>query len=594
MKALFLFILSTVLLVGQNIPFSDQSQRLGFSPFLYGNHGVSVIDYNADGWDDIFFSNMSQFYLGDTSFCSLLRNNQNGTFTNVTAAAGLRLYGSFKSGIFGDINNDGYPDLFLGEALRNGRCHLLVNNKDGTFRDLGNECGIDFSNTVATAAFGDYNNDGLLDLFLATEFPDFDILYRNTSHGDTISFTDVSSAAGIEGFTSTAAMQSTFIDIDHDGDQDIYAVHDGFLPSSLFRNNGDGTFSDISISSGLYDYGIGNSMGLYWKDFDNDGWEEVYVTRIGKGGLYKRQPNGKYTNIAESSGAEFNGMTWGIVWEDLDNDMDDDMFLVNTYGYNGTKSIYYENKNGKYTDMALAYGVNYPYSFYGLAYGDFNNDGHLDLVAAASDGYNKLLYNTKNKSGNWIKLSLEGISINRMAVGVTVRAVSGINVQRRTVTAGNSYTSQMAPWLHFGLDTLQKIDTLQIIWSTTSSQTFTNVSVNKHYRLTEGNSLVTAVTEERTSTMPRSFALEQNYPNPFNPSTNISYVVGSDHFFSGQHITLRVFDLLGQEIALLVDEVQTPGRYSVQFNGTGKPSGVYFYRLQIGSFSVVKRMMLLK
>ena len=594
MKALFLFILLSFPIFGQINPFSDQTYRLGLSPFYYGNHGVSVIDYDRDGWDDIFISNMSQFYQNDTSFCTLLKNNQNGTFTNVTVAAGLRIYGSFKSGIFGDINNDGYPDLFLGEALGNGRCHLLLNNKDGTFKDLGNECGIVFSNTVATAAFGDYDSDGKLDLFLATEYPDYDILYRNTSRGDTITFADVSSQAGIEGFTSTAAMQVTFIDYDHDGDQDIYAVHDGFLPSNLFRNNGDGTFTDVSIATGLYDYGIGNSMGLYWKDFDNDGWEEVYVTRIGKGGLYKRQPNGKYTNIAESSGAEFNGMTWGIVWEDLDNDMDDDMFLVNTYGYNGTKSIYYENKNGKYTDMALAYGLNYPHSFYGLAHGDFNNDGYLDLVAAASDGSNKLLFNTKNKSGNWIKLSLEGTSVNRMAVGVTVRAVTGSKVQRRTVTAGNSYTSQMAPWLHFGLDTLTKIDTLQILWSISKTQTFTNVTANKHYRLVEGNTLVTPVSEHRVPFVPRNSALEQNYPNPFNPSTTISYAVGTEDISSGMHVSLKVFDLLGKEIATIVDEYQTHGRYSVQFNSGVLPSGLYFYRLNVGSYSAVRKMILMK
>ncbi|MBP6673232.1 MAG: VCBS repeat-containing protein, partial [Bacteroidetes bacterium] len=594
MKALFLFILFTLPLIGQINPFSDQSLRLGLSPTYYGGHGVSIIDYNRDGWDDIFISNMSQFFQSDTSYCTLLKNNQNGTFTNVTVSAGLRIYGSFKSGIFGDINNDGYPDLFLGEALGNGRCHLLLNNKDGTFKDLGNECGIIFTSMVATAAFGDYDNDGRLDLFLATEYPDFDILYRNTSSGDTISFTDVSSFAGIEGFTSTAAMQSTFIDIDHDGDQDIYAVHDGFLPSSLFRNNGNGSFTDISIASGLYDYGIGNSMGLYWKDFDCDGWEEVYVTRIGKGGLYKRQPNGKYTNIADSSGAEFNGMTWGIVWEDLDNDMDDDMFLVNTYGYNGTKSIYYENKNGKYTDMASAYGLNFPHAFYGLAYGDFNNDGYLDLVAAATDGFNKLLLNTRNKSGNWIKLSLEGTSVNRMAVGVTVRAVTGSKIQRRTVTAGNSYASQMAPWLHFGLDTLTQIDTLQIIWSTTKTQTFTNVTANKHYRLLEGNTLLTPVSEHRIPFVPRSSALEQNYPNPFNPSTTISYAVGTEGLSSGIHVSLKVFDLLGKEIATIVDEYQKQGNYSVQFNSGGLPSGLYLYRLNAGSYTAVKKMILMK
>ncbi|MFZ4621066.1 MAG: FG-GAP-like repeat-containing protein [Bacteroidota bacterium] len=589
MKALFLIILLALPTKGQVLPFSDQTQRLGLSPFYYGNHGVSVVDYNSDGWDDIFISNISQHYTNDTSFCTLLKNNQDGTFTNVTVSAGLRIFGSFKSGIFGDINNDGYPDLFLGESYRAGRCHLMLNNKNGTFKDLGNECGIDFSSTVATAAFGDYDNDGKLDLFLATEYPDYDILYHNTSHGDTISFSNVSSAAGIEGFTSTAAMQATFIDIDHDGDLDLYAVHDGFLPSSLYRNNGDGTFTDISGVSGLYDYGVGNSMGLYWKDYDFDGWEEVYVSRIGKGGLYKRQPDGKYLNIAESSGAEFNGMTWGIVWEDLDNDGDDDLMMVNTYGYNGTKSFYYENENGYYTDKALAYGVNYAYSFYGLAYGDFNNDGYLDVVAAASDGFNKLLFNNKNKPGNWVKLSLTGTSVNRMAVGVTVRAVTGTKVQRRTVTAGNSYTSQMASWLHFGLGKISTIDTLQIFWSGKMTQTFTNVAVNKSYRLTEGNTLVTSVQGGEKQTLPLTCSLEQNYPNPFNPTTSIKYQLS----MSG-NVVLKVYDIIGKEVLVLVNERKEAGAYSVVFNAATLTSGIYFYRLQTDGVTLSKKMVMLK
>lgn len=589
MKALFFIILSALPLFGQVSLFSDQSQILGLPSTLYGNHGVSVVDYNADGWDDIFFANISQTFSGDTSYCTLLRNNQNGTFTNVTVSAGLRFFGNFKSGIFGDINNDGYPDLFLGESNRKGRCHLLINNKNGTFSDMPVQTGIDLNASVATAAFSDYNNDGKLDLFLATEYPDYDLLYRNTSHGDTVSFTDVSSYAGIEGYTSTAAMQATFIDIDHDNDQDLYAVHDGYFPSSLYRNNGDGTFTDISIATGLYDFGAGNSMGLYWKDYDHDGWEEVYVTRIGKGGLYRRQPNGKYLNIADSSGAEFNGMTWGIVWEDFDNDMDDDIMMVNTYGYNSTKSIYYENNGGRYTEKSSVYGLDLPYEFYGLAYGDFNNDGFIDLVASATDGKNKIFYNTKNSGGAWLKLSLIGTTINRQAVGVKVRSVTGSKVQMRTVTAGNSYASQMAPWIHFGFGTSAVIDTLQVFWSTTSVQTFTNVPVNKHFRLTEGNTLVTAAYGTIESLQPESFRLEQNYPNPFNPSTTIEYSVPKS-----ANVSLKIYDVIGKELCTLVNELQLPGVYSVRFNAAEFPSGVYLCLLTAGEYTTAMRMVLLK
>ncbi len=589
MKTLLLTLIISISLLAQQNPFSDQSAGLNLSPLYYGNFGVSVVDYDKDGWDDIFFSNIAHTVNNDTTYCVLLRNNRNGTFTNVTKSANLQLFGSYSCGVWGDINNDGYADLFLAEAYGIGRCHLLLNNKDGTFRDMPSDCGINFSAVVATAAFGDYNNDGKLDLFLATEYPSYDLLYLNTSHNDTISFHDVSTAAGIEGYSSTIPMQVTFIDIDHDGDQDIYAVHDGFLPSSMYRNNGDGTFTDISFQNGLYDVGVGNSMGVYWKDYDFDGWEEVYVTRIGKGGLYKRQVNGKYINIADTLGAELNGMTWGVVWEDFDNDMDDDMFMVNTFGFNGVRSLYYENNGGVFLEKSSEYNLNFPFAFNGLAYGDFNNDGYLDLVAAASDGNNKLLMNTKNKSGNWITLTLTGTTVNTMAVGVKARAVTGGKNQMRTVTAGNSFASQMSSLLHFGFGQITHIDTLEITWSAKHIQIFTDVPLNTHYRLTEGNSLLSGIESQQDHTIPFRYSLEQNYPNPFNPTTTIGY-----HITNSENVRLTVFDILGRVVRVPVNEVKEPGNYSLEFNASKLTSGIYYYRLQTGKYSETKRMILIR
>ncbi|MBI2429504.1 MAG: VCBS repeat-containing protein [Ignavibacteriales bacterium] len=590
MKSGFLFLIILILpLYGQSIPFADQSAQLTIPSWNYGNHGVSVVDYNTDGWDDIFFANLSQHTSGDTSYCVLLKNNQDGTFTDVTGPARLKVYGSHKSGIWGDINNDGYPDLFLAEAYGNGRCHLFLNLKNGSFNDLPAGCGINFSAPVATAAFGDYDNDGKLDLFLATEYPEYDFLYRNTSDNDTITFENVSFSAGVAGFTSATPMQVTFIDYDHDGDQDIYAVHDGFMPSSLFSNNGDGTFSDKSIPTGLYDYGVGNSMGVYWKDFDNDGWEEVYVTRIAKGGLYKKQPDGTYMNIADSLGAEHNGMTWGIVWEDFDNDMDDDIFLVNTYGYDGTKSIYYENINGKYFDRASEYGIDFPFALYGLAYGDFNNDGYLDLVASATDGNDKLLLNTKQKSGNWLKISLRGTSVNRMGIGAKVRIVAGNKSQTRTVTAGHSYASQSASYVHFGTGVNKMADTVEIRWGKDNMQKFTNVSVNTYYQLTEGGSLVTRVLSEEDSHIPTRPSLRQNFPNPFNPFTTIEYDIEQTGM-----TRLTIYDMLGRVVQTHINEVQEPGHYSLRIDASQFSTGTYFYRLRSGTFVETKKMTVIR
>ncbi|NUN70929.1 MAG: VCBS repeat-containing protein [Bacteroidetes bacterium] len=587
MRIIYSILIAATILNGQNVPFADRTTTLNV-PKQTGNYGTAVADYNNDGYEDIFISNVPNLAGTDTSHCVLLRNNAGENFTDVTAAAGMKVFGSFKCGIWGDVNNDGYPDLFMAESFQHGRSHLMINKKDGTFRDVA-VSGINYQALASTAAFGDYDNDGRLDLFIATEFPEYDLLYRNISVGDSILFTDVSTEAGIGGFSSTASMQATFIDIDHDGDLDLYAVHDGFLPSSLFRNNGDGTFSDISFQTGLHDYGAGNSMGVYWKDFDFDGWEEVYITRIGKGGLYKRQPDGKYLNIADTVAADFNGMTWGVVWEDFDNDADDDLFMVSTYGHSSVGSLYYENTGGSYLERSKEYGINYPHAFYGLAYGDFNNDGYLDLVASATDGKNVLLINTQKRTGKWITITLTGTTVNRMAVGSSVRLLAGGRRQLRTVTAGNSYASGMSHRLHFGLGSIPLIDTLQILWSNGSIQTFTGLAVNTHYRLTQNGSLLTNADRAKEVHAPKQFRLHQNFPNPFNPATSIQFSIPQDG-----HVSLEVFDLLGRLVRTVTDEVRSAGQYTERLNLTGLASGLYLYRLRFGERSEVRKLMLLQ
>lgn len=586
-KLLLLNVIAFLLCSSQPILFADKTSQLNYVSPVYGNHGVSVIDANCDGWDDIFFANISQTYTGDTTYCQLLLNNKNGTFTDVTRTAGLKIYGSYKMGLWGDVNNDGFPDLFLCESYGQGMNRFFINQQNGTFKEVIIESGITPTATVSTAAFGDYDNDGKVDLYLATDYPQTDYLYKNISSENKVLFENVTLFAGVGGVSATVAMQVTFIDYNHDGFEDIYKVHDGYHESTLYHNNGDGTFSDRSRSTGLHDFGAGNSMGVYWNDADNDGWEEVYVSRIGKGGLYKRQPDGMYHNVAESLGCEFNGMTWGVVWADFDNDSDDDLYMVNTFGYNQVHNLYYENINGKYVEKSKEYQLDLKCSHYGLASGDFNNDGYLDLVIAGSDGNNRLLINTKSKVGNWVKFKLVGKSINRMAIGVKVRIVAGGKNYYRTVTAGNSYASQMSPILHFGLNSATIIDTVEIRWTENNVQLFTNISVNTQYQITQGGDLITSV---RTAVqMPASTSLAQNFPNPFNPTTTISFSL-----FQEERVVLTVFDLLGREIATMVNEIRSPGNYAVVFSGEHLPSGIYFCRLSTNSYIDTKKMTLIK
>ncbi|MDD8017355.1 MAG: FG-GAP-like repeat-containing protein [Bacteroidota bacterium] len=582
-------LLIPIILMGQTSPFAEKAATSGLRTGA-GNTGVAVADFDNDGWDDIFISNIPYPFIGnDTTHSLLFRNNHDGTFSNITKQAGLWVYGGYKTSLWADVNNDGYPDLFMASDDGQGSSHLFINNKNGTFKDVTATSGIDSMALVATASFGDYNNDGKIDLLLATEGNVNLLLYKNISTKDSTKFIEVSQQSYLA--ESIVPMQVTFIDYDHDGNQDIYIVHDGTTPSLLYHNNGNERFTEVSATTGLRDVGVGNSMGVYWADFDGDGWEDVYVTRIRKGGMYRCQQNGTYQNIAAVVGAEKNGMSWGLVCEDFDNDGDIDMFIVNSYGYDLTRSLYYENNNGVYSDKAADYGIDYPIDFFGVACADFNNDGYLDIFAPAINGENKFLVNTKVNKGNWAKIKLYGVTVNTMAIGVRVRIVADGHTYIRSVTAGNGFISQMSQVLHFGLGAATVIDTMEIFWKKNYVQRFTQQKVNTTYLLTEGETPVTSVDNRQHTDRPLQFLLAQNYPNPFNPSTVISYQLPVN-----SAVTLKLFDVLGREIATLVNEQQYAGSHNFQLSihNFQLSSGVYFYQLRSQKYSETKKMVVLQ
>jgi hypothetical protein len=293
--------------------------------------------------------------------------------------------------------------------------------------------------------------------------------------------------------------------------------------------------------------------------------------------------------MAADVGAEKNGMSWGLVWEDFDNDGDLDMFIVNSYGYDITKSFYYENDYGLYKDKAAEYGLDYAIDFYGAACADFNNDGSLDIFASATNGENKYLVNTKASKGNWAKLTLHGLTINSMAIGVRVKVVAGGQTYIRNVTAGNGYISQMSQTLHFGIGSATVIDQMEIFWKKGYTQKFTNVAVNKAYSITEGGNPVTSAQIGENVELPSEYSLKQNYPNPFNPTTVISYQLPVI-----SNVSLKIYDLIGKEIATLVNEEQSAGWKEVQWNASNVASGVYFVRFQAGAFVETKKMVVLQ
>ena len=551
-------------------PPSSLPQSISFTRQLLqssvGSFGCGVADYDLDGWDDIVVTGWSG--------CNLFHNTGQGTFDEVSQDAGIRVTGRYVVGIWGDLNNDGLPDLFLGARDSIGSNKIFLNTGNGQFIDATLTTGINPLASVGSAVFGDYNNDGKLDLFVATNDRSQDILYENVSTGDSVKFRDVSDSAGIGGSPYTSGMQATWIDYDHEGNPDLFCVHDGYVLNNLYRNPGSFPFHDVAQSANLASYGFANSMGVSWGDYNNDGWEDVYVTNIGRGGLYRNNGGRTFSDVTLESGADSNGMSWGVVWSDFDNDGDEDLYISDLYHFDGVKSFLYENRNGTFRNIAAAANAALTSDSYGAATGDFDNDGYEDIVVTNTGnppGGNILLFNNRSVAGHWAKVVLHGTIVNRMAIGTKVRVVAGGISQIRTVDGGSSYCSQMSPTLHFGLGSATAIDTLQIFWRREDIQQLHGLSVDTTYSITEDPAPTIVAVE---SPLPGRTRLLHNYPNPFNPVTAVSFDLGQS-----SSVQLKVYDLMGRSVATLLDEEKHPGKYTVTWDGSSSSSGIYLVKM---------------
>lgn len=544
------------------LSFVDESARIAIPGSQW--YGVSVCDYDRDGDDDILF-------VGWTAI-RLLRNDGGLTFTDVTASVGISMVSpSANVGLFADVDDDGWPDLYIGGVGFRNRIYRNLGN--GTFRNVNAGSGLDSTASVATAAFGDLDLDGRVDLALATGSSD--LLYRNVSSGDTIRFQNITSAAGTAGGSGTIPMQVTFIDYDHNGTQDLFFVHDGFDQSRLYKNLGAFPYSNVAGAAGIAQVGRGNSMGVTWFDYNGDGWEDAYVTRIDSAGLFRNNGNGTFTDVAGATGCDTNGMAWGVVCDDLDNDGDEDIFIANRSGYGGKHppALLFRNDGGMFTNVTREAGTSIRLDASGVASGDFDNDGRRDLVVAdvSSQGKNLLLRNTST-GGHWAAFRLVGATTNRSAIGARVRVVAGLVSRVRTVTAGSSFASQVSSTVHVGLGSASVIDTLEVTWSPGNAQVFTQVPVDRRHDIVEGASL-TGGSVENGRVIPDQFEVS-SYPNPFNPSTTI--VVRLPH---SSHVRLELVDLLGRTMLVMADENAEAGERRYRFDASRLSSGVYVARV---------------
>jgi hypothetical protein len=503
--------------------------------------GLGFFDYDNDGWLDIYLTNGVRFgetYTPETAPIShLYKNNRNGTFTDVTARAGVGRTGWGTGVAIGDFDNDGWDDLFCTSWGHNVLYH---NNGDGTFTDVTHKAGLyeDRVRWGTGATFLDYDRDGYLDLFVGNFIeldiskvkvpgepggcfwrgkpvlcgpmglpPGMNILYHNNGDG---TFTDVSEKAGILKPGPHYSITPVSYDFDNDGWPDIYVAVDS-MPSMLFHNNHDGTFSEIGLATGCAynEYARAQAgMGLGIADYNADGWLDIFKTHFQDDTpvLYQNNGDGTFTDMTSLAGlGELTQyVCWGAAFMDYDNDSWPDIFFVTGHVYPGFKKnnedtfrsprIVLRNlANGKFLDVSaqMGPGVSQRFSSRGSAYGDYDNDGDIDVLVLNMNDPPSLLRNDGGNKKNWIKLKLVGTKCNRTAIGTRVRVMTGNHAQIDEVHSGGSVMSQSDLRLHFGLGPAKVVDSIEVKWPTTQKvETFTKIEADQILTIKEGAGII--------------------------------------------------------------------------------------------------------
>ena len=507
--------------------------------------GIAFFDYDQDGWLDVYLTNGLRFDEkwppGQEPRSHLFKNNRDGTFSDVTEKSGLGQVG-WQTGIcVGDYDNDGWDDLFCGSWGHNALFH---NNGDGTFTDVSKKAGI-YDERVRWATGStwlDYDRDGWLDLFVCN-FLEFDvakvppagvekstcmwkgihvlcgphglqggtnILYHNNGDG---TFTDVTERAGILKPGPRSSITAVSYDFDNDGWPDIYVAVDS-EPSIMFHNNHDGTVTDVGVMTGsaLSEDGREQAgMGIAVGDYDGDGFLDIFKTNFTDDtcNLFHNDGDGGFTEVTFASGIGVNNqyVGWGCGFVDYDNDGWPDIIQLNGHVYPEVETwfpdskfkqkriVYHNEGDGKFKDVSaqMGPGIAQHYSSRGAAFGDFDNDGGVDVLVLNMNDPPSLLHNIGGNKNNWIKIKLIGTRCNRTAVGARVRVLTGRHSQMDEVHTGGSVMSQSDLRLHFGVGQAKKVDRIEVKWPTTwKTEQFTDIEVNQILTIKEGAGIIKA------------------------------------------------------------------------------------------------------
>jgi hypothetical protein len=501
--------------------------------------GVIILDYDRDGWPDIYFTNAPSVEMaikGQKAPSALYHNNHDGTFSDVTEKSGLKLPCFAMGGAVSDYDNDGWPDLYV--TCLGGNV-LYHNNGDGTFTDVTAKAGVADGRWSTGAAFGDYDGDGFLDLML-TNYVDFhlddlpgfgkspnckyrgidvqcgprglkgagDSLFHNNGNG---TFTDVSKAAGVSDPNGYYGLGVAWADLNNTGRPDIYVANDS-TPNFLYKNLGNGKFLEVGLESGTAVSEDGSeqaSMGIAVGDYQHTGRPSLYVTNFSDESdvLYRNDGNWNFTDVSYASGVALPSLPfvkWGTAFVDLDNDGWLDLITVTGHvypqvdllpsgaTYREPKLLRMNQKDGSFCDASIQAGpaLLEKHVSRGLAVADLFNNGNVDIVVGDLDDAPMILKNHGVPGRHWISFELAGTKSNRLAIGARIKVIAGGMTQTDEVHSGGSYLSQNDLRLHFGVGAATKIDRVEIYWPSGKTETLTDLAADRFYAILEGSGVV--------------------------------------------------------------------------------------------------------
>ncbi len=559
MKSITIFILSALFYsFNLNAQSFEQINFPDITTTLSSSRSANFIDVNGDGWDDIFFTN--GLSTGEKNILYL--NNGNGTFTTLTdddiVEHSIRAVGASFADVDNDNDLDGYVTTW-GAGGQPKRNYFYRNNGNGTFN---------FEENVApnltyseTATWIDVNNDQLLDLYITNSAQSLRNLYfENQGDGTFLQRTDL-----IITNENIPSRSVDWVDYDNDGDSDLFVTNEGNNKNTLYRNDGVNNFTQITDLEIVTQ--IRNSMGSSWADVDNDGDFDLIVTNWEQANQLFINENGVFTEVTNSEIAEAGINSFGSTFADIDNDGDLDLLILNSYNdTHFSNSLFINDGNGNFTKDTSSALANFEGWTYSAAFGDYNNDGWLDVILANNqdESQENAVFKNTGTGNNWLKIKCIGTNSNKSAISTIVKITAIINgnsvTQIRKVEANSGYASQNSLTTHFGLGNATEIQQIQIKWPSGLIENFSGININSMNNLTEG-----------TGTMVLNEINKSEFKVYPNPVKDILFVEGKLNSIS----RLELINSEGKRIQSFDLELNNRNKINI----SNLPNGIYFYKI---------------